>query len=94
MFDPINGLAELQDEDPNAISVRFTVFAQFLRESPLGLATFPNDDHLADVLSDALRLYPDSDWVCADNDNETTTHPPIFVSPVPPGHARTFSRDA
>ena len=69
MFDPINGLAELQDEDPNAIPVRFTVFAQFLRESPLGLATFPNDDHLADVLSDALRLYPDSDWVCVDNDD-------------------------
>ena len=72
MFDPISGLEELQDQNPNApnaIYVRFTDFAQFLRESPLGLATFPNDDHLADVLSDALRLHPNSEWVCVDNDD-------------------------
>ena len=71
MFDPITGL-EVQDQNPNApnaIYVRFTDFAQFLRESPLGLATFPNDDHLADVLSDALRLHPNSEWVYIDNDD-------------------------
>ena len=44
-------------------------FSFFLRESPLGLAAFPNDDHLADVLSDALRLHPNSEWVCVDNDD-------------------------
>ena len=72
MFDPSNGLAELQDQDPDAIYVRFTDFAQFLRESPPTLAAFPNiinDDYLADVLSDALRLYPNTDWVCVDNDD-------------------------
>jgi hypothetical protein len=72
MFDPSNGLAELQDQDPDAIYVRFTDFAQFLRESPPTLAAFPNiinDDYLADVLSDALRLYPNSEWVCFNNDD-------------------------
>ena len=64
MFDDGNCVDEVQDD-----VVRFTDFAKFLRESPPGRAAFPNDDHLADVLSEALRLNPDCDWVCVDNDD-------------------------
>ena len=71
MFDPIHGGEDVQDQHTAAPCVRFTDFAQFLREASAqfrsGATPFRNDDHLAAVLSAALRHNPD--WMCAGNDN-------------------------
>ena len=40
----------------------FSDFAQFVREAPIGLAAFPDNNHLADVLVDVARLH--NQWMC------------------------------
>ena len=53
---------EVQDQDSAGPFVLFSDFAQFTREAPIGLAAFPDDEHLSDVLVDVAHLH--NQWMC------------------------------
>ena len=53
---------DVQEPDSAGPFVLFSDFAQFVREAPIGLAAFPDNNHLADVLVDVARLH--NQWMC------------------------------